>query len=288
MLVDMHEKLSQAVKLYDKLLTEQLSRPQWRPAGPSAVPVQQSPSGYSQYQPVNGTYSQWQPTPSTPAPAQSYLPPTPSAPVSQPAGAYATSPITEHPPQQMYQPVTPSTAPTFAPSSPVTQPRYGQEGRPYAAVSPPPPVSIPQYGVPPTPVTYQAIPQPPVAVATPAPPPPAPTFSQPQVVPQAPFAQQQQPQQPQGSTLARHNTVSGYRAPMAPAQRPAAAAAVHVNGLARSNTIAASSHAPAQLQHLQQMSVPLPSFPEVPSMPPQAQGYYPPEPERKEALLIDL
>ena len=195
MLVDMHEKLSQAVKLYDKLLTEQLSRPQWRPAGPSAVPVQQSPSGYSQYQPVNGTYSQWQPTPSTPAPAQSYLPPTPSAPVSQPAGAYATSPITEHPPQQMYQPVTPSTAPTFTPNSPVTQPRYGQEGRPYAAVSPPPPVSIPQYGVPPTPVTYQAILQPPVAVATPAPPPPAPTFSQPQVVPQAPFAQQQQPQQ---------------------------------------------------------------------------------------------
>ena len=74
---------------------------------------------------------------------------------------------------------------------------------------------------------------------------------------------------------------------MAPTQRPPAAA-VHVNGLARSNTIAASSHAPAQLQHLQQMSVPLPSFPEVPSMPPQAQGYYPPEPERKEALLIDL
>ncbi|KAI0717516.1 hypothetical protein C8T65DRAFT_111586 [Cerioporus squamosus] len=37
MLVEMHEKLSQAVKLYDKLLTEQLSRPSWR-ASPSAIP----------------------------------------------------------------------------------------------------------------------------------------------------------------------------------------------------------------------------------------------------------
>ena len=55
--------------------------------------------------------------------------------------------------------------------------------------------------------------------------------------------------------------------------------------LARSNTVAASSHAPSQLQHLQQMSVPLPNFPQVPNTIPQ---YAPPEPERKEALLIDL
>ena len=43
-----------------------------------------------------------------------------------------------------------------------------------------------------------------------------------------------------------------------------------------------------QLQQLQQMSVPLPSFPQVPHMPPQAAYNAPPEPERKEALLIDL
>ena len=283
MLVDMHEKLSQAVKLYDRLLTEQLSRPQWRPTGPSAVPLQQSPSGYSQYQQVNGAYNQWQPTPSTPAPAQSYLPSTPSAPVSQPLSAY--SPITEHPPQQMYKPATVSTGPAFSPSSPVTQPRYGQEGLPYSVMSPPPlpPVSIPQYG-PPNSATYQAVPPPPVPVATPAPPPPGPAPSRPQAVPQAPFAPQQQPQ---GPTLARHNTVSGYRAAPPAAQRPAATT-THLNGLTRSNTLAASSHAPAQLQHLQQMSVPLPSFPQVPTAPLQAQTYYPPEPERKEALLIDL
>ena len=282
MLVDMHEKLSQAVKLYDKLLTEQLSRPQWRPAGPSAVPLQQSPSVYSQYQPVNGAYNQWQPTPATPASAQSYLPPTSSAPVSQSVGAYAnaTSLTSEHPLQQMYQPITASHAPAFSPSSPVTQPRYGQEGLPYSAISPPPPVSIPQYGAPPNSATYQAVPPP---VATPAPPPPAPAPSQPQAVPQAPFVPQHQ--QSQGPNLARHNTV-GYRAALPAAQRSPAAA--HVNGLARSNTLAASSHAPAQLQHLQQMSVPLPSFPQVPTAPPQAQTYYLPEPERKEALLIDL
>ena len=48
-------------------------------------------------------------------------------------------------------------------------------------------------------------------------------------------------------------------------------------------------HAPAQLQQLQQMSVPLPSFPQVPQQQPVAYGgAYAPESERKEALLIDL
>ncbi|KAJ2973342.1 hypothetical protein NUW54_g12082 [Trametes sanguinea] len=52
-LIDMHEKLSQAVKLYDKLLTEQLSRPAWRAApaqqqdGPSSAPLPSSRSSRS-------------------------------------------------------------------------------------------------------------------------------------------------------------------------------------------------------------------------------------------------
>ncbi|EJF58826.1 ubiquitin binding protein [Dichomitus squalens LYAD-421 SS1] len=280
MLVEMHEKLSQAVRLYDKLLTEQLERPQWRTAGPSTVPQQQSPpSGYStQYQPINGAYEQWQQAPqqvpSTPVPAQSYFSPT-LAPVSQPSGAYITSPASEHPPQQMYQA---ATAPILSPGSPVIQSRYGQEGLPFSAVSPPP-VSVQQYGAPPTPApaTYQPVPQAPQAAS--APPQPSTASSHPQ------YASQQQ-QQPQAPPLSRHNTVSGYRAPAPPAQQPAAP---NVNGLARANTV--SSHAPSQLQYLQQMSVPLPSFPQVPNTPPQPQAYYatgPPEPERKEALLIDL
>ena len=285
LLVEMHEKLSQAVKLYDNLLTEQLSRPQWRAAGPSAVPQQQSPpAGYStQYQSVNGAYNQWQQAPqqvpSTPAPAQSYFAPTPAPPVSQPAGAYMTSPASEHPPQQMYQP---ASAPILSPGSPVTQPRYGQEGPPFSALSPPP-VSVPQYGAPPTstPSTYQPVPQAPPAASAPPPPPSGPLHPQ-YATPQQ---QGQQPQQQQPA-LSRHNTVNGYRAPAPPAQQTSAPA---VNGLARANTV--SSHAPSQLQHLQQMSVPMPSFPQVPNTPPQPQAYYaaaPPEPERKEVLLIDL
>ncbi|KAI0735826.1 hypothetical protein C8Q76DRAFT_766096 [Earliella scabrosa] len=292
LLVDMHEKLSQAVKLYDKLLTEQLSHPYWR-AGPSAAPP-------SQYQPVNGTYGQWQAgpqgqvqqVPTTPVqaasapPAQaSYFSPTPSAPTPQPNGAYVTSPTSEHPSQSMYQAQGMSVLP---PSSPPTlQQRYGQEGLPYAAMSPPP-VSVPQYGAAPTPApvpppaSYQTVPPPQSATAS-APPPPL--ASQPQLQQQAPSA----------PALSRSNTMSGYQ----PAQ---------ANGhLARSNTLGSSahhlyqphqqpspsSHAPSQLQQLQQMSVPLPSFPQVPTAPPQMQGYAgfsagPPEPERKEALLIDL
>ncbi|KAI0762461.1 hypothetical protein C8Q74DRAFT_1382419 [Fomes fomentarius] len=283
LLVDMHEKLSQAVKLYDKLLTEQLSRPAWR-AGPSAAPY--SP----QYQQVNGTYSQWQPelqaqqVPSTPAqaaPPASYYAPTPSAPAPQPNGAYMNSPTSEHAPQSI---------------SPPTQQRYGQEGLPYSALSPPP-VSIPLYGTtstPAPPVSYQTVP-PPQPVAASAPPPPPVQQYQSQPPQQQQLQQYQQPQQqqqqqqqhiPSAPSLSRHNTFSGYQ----PAQAPPALANTY---LGRSNTVSASSHTSSQLQHLQQMSVPLPSFPQVPNTPPQIQGYAgystgPPEPERKEALLIDL
>ncbi|RPD59463.1 ubiquitin binding protein [Lentinus tigrinus ALCF2SS1-6] len=266
MLVDMHEKLSQAVKLYDKLLTEQLSRPSWR-AGPSAVPQQDTGAYAPQYQTVNGTYSQWhhqpsQQVPATPVQPTSYFSPTPAP---QANGAYATSPPAEQPQHQMFQP---QTAPILSPSSPSIQPRYGQEGLPYGAMSPPP-VSVPQYGAAPTaapaplPVSFQ---QPSAASAPPAPP----VQSQPQ-----PHLQPPQTQAPSAPPLSRHNTLSGYQ------QQQSIA-----NGyLARSNTVASSSHAPAQLQQLQQMSVPLPSFPQVPNVVPQ---YAPPEPERKEALLIDL
>ncbi|KAH9850576.1 ubiquitin binding protein [Lenzites betulinus] len=258
LLVDMHEKLSQAVKLYDKLLTEQLSRPSWR-----AAPAQEaSPYGTQYQQPANGSaYGQWQSqqpsSPSIQAQTPSYFS-SPSAPAPSNGVSYE-----QH--QQMYQP---QTTPVLSPSSPpVSLQRYGQENVQYSAMSPPP-VSVPQYGAPPTPVSYQPGPAPSQA-----------PLQQPQAPPQfqqpPPQQQQQSQQQHYSPTLSRQNTVpsSSYRA--APPAR------------------AQPMHTPSQLHQLQQTSVPLPSFPQVPNAHPQLQAYDPygasaPEPERKEALLIDL
>ncbi|KAI0641095.1 ubiquitin binding protein [Trametes meyenii] len=272
LLIDMHEKLSQAVKLYDKLLTEQLSRPTWR-----AAPTQQSSPGSaygSQYQAIVSTHGPWQSSPqaqvsqvtspTVQSQASSYFSPAFSAPQ---ASGSAYDPQSQQ--QQMYQP---QATPVLSPTTPAAAPRQvGPEGAPYSAVSPPP-VSVPQYGTAPTPVSYQ----PQLAVSQAPPPPPA---HQPQQLQQPSFAPSSSP------PLARHNTVSSYH--------PAQTSSPAPNGyLARSNTLA-PSHTVSQLQQLQQTSVPLPSFPQVPSAPPQLQGYAsysvgPPEPERKEALLIDL
>ncbi|KAI0668614.1 ubiquitin binding protein [Trametes maxima] len=273
LLVDMHEKLSQAVKLYDKLLTEQLSRPTWR-----AAPTQQASPGSaygSQYQAVVGTNNQWQSSPQAQvqqvtsptiqSQAPSYFSPAFSAP--QASGSAYDQQAQQ---QQMYQP---QATPILSPTSPAAAPQQvGPEGASYSSMSPPP-VSVLQYGTASTPVSYQ--PQP---LASQAPPPPL--VQQPQPPQQQQFAPSSSP------PLARHNTISSYH-PAQVSHSPAP------NGyLARSNTLA-PSHTVSQLQQLQQTSVPLPSFPQVPSAPPQLQGYAgysvgPPEPERKEALLIDL
>ncbi|KAI0761172.1 ubiquitin binding protein [Trametes elegans] len=275
LLIDMHEKLSQAVKLYDKLLTEQLSRPTWRAAPPpQAAPA--APYGSPYQQPVNGAgYSQWQSgpqnhvqqvtSPTAQTPSSSYFSPAPTAPQTN-GVSYEQQQQQQQ--QQMYQP---QTAPVLSPSSPsITQQRFGQESAPYGVMSPPP-VSVPQYGAAPTPA-------------------PAPVSYQPQQpVSQQPQQQQQQQHAPPSPTLSRHNTVASYH-PAQQQQQPAAAAPNTY--LARANTLGAS-HTVSQLHQLQQTSVPLPSFPDAPSAPPQLQGYTayspgPPEPERKEALLIDL
>ncbi|KAI0638880.1 hypothetical protein C8Q77DRAFT_1267729 [Trametes polyzona] len=282
LLIDMHEKLSQAVKLYDKLLTEQLSRPAWR-----APPVQEAPYG-AQYQQANGSaYGQWQPgpqaqvqqvaSPTVQTPTTSYFSPVGSAPQSN-GVPY------EQQQQQMYQPQATAVLNPSSPPVSVPQHGYAQESAPYSAMSPPP-VSVPQYGAAPTPapppVSYQ--PSPTLASA----PPPG---QQPPVQHQQQQQQQQRPPSQQFSppssspTLSRHNTLSSYR--------PGPTAA-HAHAPARANTLA-PSHTVSQLHQLQQTSVPLPSFPQVPNaLPPPMQGYdaygaSPPEPERKEALLIDL
>ncbi|KAI0324446.1 ubiquitin binding protein [Cubamyces sp. BRFM 1775] len=276
LLIDMHEKLSQAVKLYDKLLTEQLSRPSWR--SPPARQDTSSAAYAPQYQaPSASAYNQWQPgapaqvqqvsSPVLQAQTSSYF----SPPSNQQANGSAYDPHS----QQMYQP---QTTPILSPQTPSAAPqRYGQEAVPYSAMSPPPASAYSAAPTPAPPVSYQ--PGPPVTQSAP-----------PTTAAQQAAQQQQQPQQqpyaPSSPSLSRHNTIASSYQPAHPSQAPANAY------LARSNTLA-HAHTPAQLQQLQQTSVPLPSFPQVPSSPPQMSGYGaysagPPEPERKEALLIDL
>lgn len=101
----MHDKLSQAVKLYDKLLTDQLSHPTWRRTSPeqaraSALPTgpAYAPNGYAQSQGPN-EYNQWAPPSSTYAPPRgdtisSYVPQSPTAQTSfQPSYAPPPPPL---------------------------------------------------------------------------------------------------------------------------------------------------------------------------------------------------
>ena len=83
MLTDMHEKMSQIVKLYDNLLTEQVSHPQWR-----SQPV--SSASHAPYQ------QQWAHT--TPVPPQD--------PYVQHAPAHESN--TPRPQQQQQQYYTPT------------------------------------------------------------------------------------------------------------------------------------------------------------------------------------
>lgn len=269
-LQDMHEKLSQAVKLYDNLLTEQVSRPAWRAPSTAPSTSYQAPAnpGYApQYQQTNGYYGQWVPDSRTPQPMSpraqpqvqtvepSYFAATPRP--HAPNGAYITSPISEPYPQQSFQHQQPIPAQVSDHSQ--SYPQYPRDSTQQVAA--PPPVSIPQYSAP-TPVPQRSYP--PVTISPPQEPlhPPV-QASVPQ--PQAPRPAPEASQQP----YAPPSMANGY--------------------VPRHNTM---SHAPQQLHQLQQLAAPqLPAFPTVPTASPQmysAYGSPPVEPERKEALLIDL
>ncbi|GBE78601.1 Vacuolar protein sorting-associated protein [Sparassis crispa] len=295
LLSEMHEKLSEAVKLYDKLLTEQVSRPAWRT--PSVAPQTTGyQSGYNPRYQADGSYSHWTPEAQTQRQtAQAHAEPSYfSAYRDQSAianGAYVTSPSADpyvhaYQPQQQSPPEVPrqfsqdQAQPQFAAMSPVTVPQYGAQAQlqtpapPPIAVPYPPPVAAPVQ----PPASFQSpsltsIP-PPVQVQSPPvpftqPQPPVPPMQSPILAPQPP---------PPTSTLTRHNTLSSPPA-------PAANAYVHRNN--------APSYTSQQLQQLQQIAVPaahLPHFPVAPTSSPQSfVAFSPPvEPERKEALLIDL
>ncbi|TFY81794.1 hypothetical protein EWM64_g2216 [Hericium alpestre] len=267
MLTEMHEKLSQAVKLYDKLLTEQLSRPTWR-----AAPAPQR---------ADSAYGHWNPAHTPASPAAQYTPQQQQASSSYAPPAQQTyqTPVTSEmgyhqqaaPPQswsqyseptttaQPYEPQVPyashpAPAPQFQPMSP----QYAQ----YQPVSIPPPAAPPAH-----------VPAPPISIPQP---PPL------QIHVQSPVLM---PSQPPSSSLARHNTVQSYTVASPPPIN---------SGLARHNTVATPHGPSAQLPQFS-APTPMPDFPSVPTSVPQVYPAYSnaipagvEQTEKKEALLIDL
>ncbi|KAJ3574976.1 hypothetical protein NP233_g1389 [Leucocoprinus birnbaumii] len=275
MLSEMHDKLSQAVKLYDSILTEQVMHPRWRtsrsPQQQYQPQPQQSQPQQSHTQPVpssSTTYTQW-------APSQTPVP----APISQtPQQQYAPPP----PQQQQYYPSqTPVPQTVASPPAPPMQQQTLQRSQ--SLISSPP--SHTQ--------TY-ATPLPPSMVATTSAP-------QPQVQAPAGYTQppasyaptpQPQPQIPQGAHLGRSNTIahSGYQAPQ-PQPQPQ----VQYQPPPQQQ----QQYQPPPPQQQQQQHA-LPQFPLVPTTAPMplydpgqmhghgARNGVVQSEERKEALLIDL
>ncbi|KAF8641540.1 hypothetical protein AX16_009917 [Volvariella volvacea WC 439] len=292
MLADMNDKLSQAVKLYDQLLTEQLAYPRWRtqPSYQQANPTPSSP--YSQTQQAPWAYQSQQPpssqpTYASPSPTNSYQSYSQVAQAEQP-----------HPAQQYSEGPPPVSQQSFTPVS--IQHRLQS-----ANVPPPPQVT-----------SYQPAP----SLAPSAPP----ASISPQLPVQSPPPLQADlNRQFTSMNLQRHHSVNVSSTPLAPV--------LHGVNLARSNTISTSPstlppaahgpprtanhyqhqhHQPPQRQNSQyqhSMASPpapsnvtapsaLPQFPVAPTSAPQTFPMYGPSiptgiaqvEERKEALLIDL
>jgi len=254
----MNDKLAQAVKLYDHILTQQVSHPTWRrqTASPPAQPL-------SQWNYVQSPIST-QPT-STYTPPQAYQPPT------GPGPSYAPPP---HPPPQTWtQPFHASSVASPPPittasqanpqyhSGPTPQPSASQQ---YQYAHPITPVSIqrphPPVGAPTNVITSQQ--QPASAAAQPPP------VHRHATLPSSVHHRQQSLAQPQ-QHLSRHNTV---------------AQATRV------------STQPLQQQYppIPAPAPVLPNFPSVPTAPPTVTyGPYDSvssavEQPKKEALLIEL
>ncbi|KAJ2926884.1 hypothetical protein H1R20_g10218, partial [Candolleomyces eurysporus] len=275
-LSDMHSKLSEAVKLYDQILTHQVSQPRWR----SAVA---SPTTAPTYQPAMNAYHtgynpQWQQQqPAYPA-EQQYA--TPSSPPQQ------QSQWVQQQPQQQYAP---------APSAPQLSPTVPQQ--------------VPSQFAP-TSSSYMQ--QQPVNGNTTTLPPV--TFGHPVSVPQSPPPPpplQQAMSPPPQVGLGRSNTVSAstssYAAP--PSQVNLARSGTVGSGYQPQRQYTQpqqQQHAPYQQQHQQQYhqqqyqqdqyrqsliaNAPAPptSVLNLPSAPTEAPAPYVVKEERKEALLIDL
>jgi growth factor-regulated tyrosine kinase substrate len=266
LLTEMNDKLAQAVKLYDHILTQQVSRPIWRQqtASPPAQP-----------------FNQWNYVRSPTSTQPTHTPMV--EPLHQPSSTY-TSP-------QAYQPPAsdgPShVAPSHSPPQTWTQPSH------VPSIASPPPIDAsqanPQYHSVPTAQSsvyqqYQyARPVQLVSIQQLHPPVRAP-------------AQVTSPQQP--ATVATHSTpVHHHISSPASAQHRQQSLPQPQQPLSRHNTVTHAPQAPpppSQQQYPPNPAIGLPSFPSVPTAPPSIPyGSYEGtssvvEQPKKEALLIEL
>lgn len=297
LLSDMHDKLSQAVKLYDKLLTEQMTGV-WRRASVGPGPSLALQSGQRQQQSSWVSHERQQP--------------------QQPDVSYA--------PQQQ-----PTYAPAHIQAGPSQSHSQAQSHASYAYQAPPQPVvpmsplaSLPP-AAPPPPLTQQLQAQ---LVTSPPPPLPQPQpqlQSQLQPPPQQPQLQQSPPPQPvviaaqpyQPPTPMTTNPISPShklaRRSSAAGSRSGVGVGMSTGGLVRSGTVGhghgqmqaqaqQGGQYPSQMQSQTQAQTPapaLPQFPVAPTSNPQTFDMYAPSvpvgapsvgrrEERKEELLIDL
>ncbi|KAF9493394.1 ubiquitin binding protein [Pleurotus eryngii] len=274
MLTEMHEKLSEAVKLYDQLLTQQISHPRWRSPQLAQVPPYQPPAA-TPGAPVN-SYNQWSPA------SASHQPP-------------ETSTAQRSPQLSQYQPQYASRQPQWRPTRAAEQPYSIQQSQATTMVQPSQ-LTRPSSALP---VSY-----------VPQSPPIAPPASYQQTVSQAQqtFAPPLPPQQLQDTSLVG----SPPYTPTPPVQQQQRPSIPHT--LSRNNTLQPAQQRPQQQrpqhtpqqqhsyqQHpqmpIQQDSGPqLSQFPVAPTSGPTAYSLYGTSipsgvaqiEERKEALLIDL
>ncbi|KAE9397211.1 VHS-domain-containing protein, partial [Gymnopus androsaceus JB14] len=267
LLSEMHDQLSQAVKLYDQLLSQQVAQPRWRSPEPAA-PYQGAhmgyappTNGYAQWAPPNGYPAQTSAPNGYPAPAQT------SAPQPQPQPSY-------FPPQEVHTPTQQSQSQWYpqqqsamhqAPSAPSASYASSSQST-YQASSPTPVPQAPspqQYSAP-APVQQFSYP-----ASSPTPTPsspqqysaPAPfsyAGSTPKPVPFSVPQQQYSPPAPpiqSSPTLSRQNTISYV---------PSATPQPATSSLARSHSLAHPSRSTPQQSYY-------PSQPYANQPPPQQQ-----------------
>ncbi|CUA71368.1 Vacuolar protein sorting-associated protein 27 [Neurospora crassa OR74A] [Rhizoctonia solani] len=280
MLTEMHDKLSEAVKLYDRLLTEQVERSTWRYQNSHAQQYGQPQYANNPSNTVNSLSNMGTEQPalspqqpySAPSAPQQYSAPQPYAPESYPAAPPAPQPAyPSAPPPMTYQ--TPNQyAPASSPPvsrSPELQ-RHGSMTAPVSILNPARPVSM--YAPPPPQTPQQAsvsssYPPQPYQAATPAP---------------QPYQSVTSP-----APLSRANT---YQAPVQDNTHQAPS---------RANTYQAPNayQTPSQPQPYQNVAAPAPlpnlpsvppSFPSAPQGFPQTQYGGVEKTEQQEAMLISF
>lgn len=266
MLSEMHEKLSRAVKLYDQILTQQVSQPRWRTTSLGA----QSHQAYTATTVApNGYAGQWSPQTS---PSHLHY-----RPFGEPEAA-----------EQV-------TSPAIQTSSlPVDQPQYPLPYQPQHALynaGPPQFTSVPVSIPPRIPSSYL----PSSSLQS------TPTAKLPQSRPQPPSLQWQPTVPAAGPNLVRHNTVAYNSSPPAaisPSYQHLGRSNTAIGASAPQRSLQHYQPSVQNAARPPSNPVDLPQFPSVPTSMPELTTYsmhtspissgFEHNEERKEALLIDL